>query len=97
MPDSFDRTPKEIIQLAEQLTDLQKEAVLIYEPIVKAIIASRSTDVSHIEHTLDGLLGFAGSEEGLRLFKTLCRHYWQIDPAETVSYIHGYRDMWDTE
>ena len=57
----------------------------------------QTRDIERIDRTLDGLLGFAGSEDGLRFFKTLCRHYWQIAPAETASYIHIYRDMWDSE
>ncbi|MCA9194709.1 MAG: hypothetical protein KDB03_23220 [Planctomycetales bacterium] len=64
---------------------------------VNAIVSSRSTNVRQIEQTLDGLLDFAGSEGGLRLFKSLCRYYWQIDQAATASYIHSYRDLWDNE
>jgi len=70
---------------------------MVYEPIVNAIVTSRSTDVRQIEQTLDGLLDFAGSDGGLRLFKSLCRYYWQIDQAATASYIHSYRDLWDNE
>lgn len=68
-----------------------------YEPVVNSIITGRSTDIRHIEQTLDGLLGFAGCDSGRRLFKTLCRHYWKIDPTATASYIQRYREMWDAD
>lgn len=58
---------------------------------------SRSRDTRHIEHTLDGLLGFCGYDPALLLYKKLCRHYWDIDPAATASYINAYRNMWDSE
>ena len=93
MPDSFDNLTEAIVQLAHELKDLEHRAITVYEPIVNAIVASDSTDVGHIERKLDGLLGFAGSEDVLRLFKSLCRHYWQIAPAATASYVHSYRDM----
>ena len=35
--------------------------------------------------------------EGLALFKTLCRYYWDIDPSATAAYVHAYREMWDPE
>jgi len=75
MPDPFDNPTEAIVHLAHELKDLEHRAIAVYEPIVNTIIASRSNDVGHIEQTLDGLLGFAGSDDGLRLFKSLCRHY----------------------
>ncbi len=30
-------------------------------------------------------------------FKSLCRHYYTLDPAATVEYINIYREMWDNE
>ncbi len=97
MPDSFDNPTDAIFHLAHELKDLEHRAIAVHEPIVKAIISNRSIDVGHIEQTLGGLLGFAGSDDGLRLFKSLCRHYRQIDQAATASYIYSYRDMWDSE
>ena len=97
MPDSFDSPSDAIFHLAQELKDLEQRANVVCEPIVNAIVASRCTDVRQIEQTLDGLLDFAGSDGGLRLFKSLCRYYWQIDQAATASYILSYRDLWDNE
>jgi hypothetical protein len=97
MPDSFDTPTQAILLLAHEFKELEQRAIMVYEPIVNAIVTSRSTDVRQIEQTLDGLLDFAGSDGGLRLFKSLCMYYWQIDQAATASYIHSYRDLWDNE
>ena len=89
--------PKSIIELAEQLASLNVRAGLVYSPIVMDIVDGNSTDTYLIESTLDGLLGFAGSEVGLKLYKKLCRYYWDLDPAATASYVHAYREMWDED
>lgn len=86
-----------IIDLARQLVSLNSRAVSIYSPIVDQIIIQQSTDRSLIESTLDGLLGFAGTEDGLTLYKRLCRYYWDLAPLATASYISAYRKMWDEE
>jgi len=87
----------EITELFDSLMDLGRRAVEAYAPIVEAIVRARSTDVRHIEHTLDGLLGFCFDPDALRLYKRLCRHYYTIDPAATAYYVHAYREMWDSD
>lgn len=84
-------------ELAERLRGIQEQGVAQYTPLVNNIIATRSRDVRHIQHTLDFLLDFACHPAGLELFKRLCRYYYAIDPAATTDYVHAYRDMWDTE
>jgi hypothetical protein len=49
-----------------------------------------------IEHTLDHLLDHACIPTGLALFKSLCRHYWRLNPEATARYIAAYHDMWDS-
>lgn len=90
-------TSDPIVDLAGQLVSLNSRAVSVYSPIVEQIVTQQSTDRSLIESTLDGLLGFAGSEDGLALYKKLCRYYWDLDPLATASYISAYREMWDEE
>ncbi len=86
-----------IFELVKSGSDLARRAVSEYAPIVDSIVRARSKDIRHIEHTLDGLLDFCFDPEALLLYKKLCRHYDDIDPAATVEYVHAYRDMWDTE
>ena len=82
---------------AREMQSLSRVAADQYEPIVDAIIQTRSRDTNHIEHTLDHLLDFCHSPAPLALFKRLCRYYWTIDPAATARQIHAYREMWDSE
>ena len=83
--------------LANRMRDLQRQAAQQYLPVVDDILRTRSRDTQHIEHTLDGLLDFCGHEPVLQLYKKLCRHYWDIDPAATADYINAYREYWDSD
>ena len=90
-------TSKAIIDLARDLRDLQQQAVQQYKPVVDDILRTGSHDIRHIEHTLDGLLDFCGHEPVLEMYKQVCRHYWDIDPAATAHYINAYREYWDRD
>ena len=90
-------TSKGIIDLVRSLDDLQQRAAQQYAPVVDDILRTRSQDVEHIEHTLDGLLDFCGFEPVLAMYKRLCRHYWDIDRAATAYYINAYREYWDSD
>lgn len=83
--------------LAGSMQNLQRQAAQQYQPVVDDILRTRSRDTRHIEHTLDGLLDFCGHEPALQLYKQLCRHYWDIDPAATADYINAYREYWDND
>lgn len=86
-----------ITDLARQVQGLNQRAVEQYQPVVEEIIRTGCNDIRHIEHTLDGLLDFCDYDPALQLYKQLCRHYWQIDPVATASYINAYRELWDSE
>jgi hypothetical protein len=86
-----------VFAIARSMELLNQQAVREYRPIVEGIVRSRSRDVPFIEHTLDGLLDFCGFDSALVLYKTLCRHYWTIDPEATAGYVNAYREMWDAD
>ena len=88
---------KSVTALARELQDLQAVAVAQYTPVVETLIATASRDSRQIERTLDGLLDFCGYGPALHLYRRLCRHYFDIDPVATVSYINAYREMWDSD
>ncbi|MCX5734241.1 MAG: hypothetical protein NTW68_07935 [candidate division NC10 bacterium] len=94
---SGDATYQAIRSLARGLRDLQQQAAQQYQPVVDDILRTRSRDIRHIEHTLDRLLDFCGHEPVLRMYKNLCRHYWDINPAATADYINAYREYWDSD
>jgi hypothetical protein len=87
----------DIAALAESISGLARRAATEYTPLVDAIVGRRSTDIRHIEHTLDGLLDFCFEPDALVLYKKLCRHYYFIDSAAAADYVNAYRQMWDSE
>jgi hypothetical protein len=84
---------EQIDHQVKSVSDLARQAVAAYAPIVDSITGDQSRDVRQIEHTLDGLLDFCFDPEALVLFKTLCRHYYLIDPAATADDVDAYRTM----
>ncbi len=93
----YDALCKTIGALAGSVRDLQQQAAQQYKPAVDDILLTRSCDIRHIEHTLDRLLDFCGHEPVLQMYKQLCRHYSDIDPAATAYYINAYREYWDSD
>ena len=79
------------------LQTLHQQAVETLAPRVREILHSGSRDAHLIEHILDHLPDHACIPKGLAVFKSLCRHYWQINPQATASYITAYREMWDSD
>ena len=94
---SDDDAMQAISTLAGSMRELQQQAAQQYKPVVDGILLARSRDIRHIEHTLDCLLDFCGFEPVLEMYKKLCRHYWDIDPAATAYYINAYREYWDSD
>ena len=86
----------EIIGLVRELQHLQQQAAQHYKAVVDDILLTQSRDIQRIEHTLDRLLDYCAHESVLQLYKKLCRHYWNIDPAATADYVNAYREYWDS-
>jgi hypothetical protein len=86
-----------ILKLVDTMRDLQRKAAQQYQPVLDDILRTCSRDAQHIEHTLDRMLDFCGDEAVLQMYKKLCRHYWDIDPAATAYYINAYREYWDSD
>ena len=86
-----------ILTLADSMRELQRQAAQQYQPLVDDILRTRSRDTEHIEHTLERLLDFCGDEDVLQMYRKLCRHYWDIDPAATAYYVNAYREYWDSD
>lgn len=94
---TYQKLLAEIKQTMAELQTLREEAIETLTPTVQELVRSGSRDVQRIEHTLDQLLDVACLPKGLVLFKTLCRHYWTLEPQATAGYVHAYREMWDDE
>jgi hypothetical protein len=86
-----------VAPLAARIRELQNLVVRECEPIVGRLIRSGSRDVRAIETMLDRLLDVACAPDGLKLFKSLCRHYYFIYPASAAFYVQSYRELWGDE
>ena len=90
-----------IFQLAGQVQALRHEAVTqtlaACQLEVQEIVSRKIDDSRRIERVLDQMLEVAFDETVLTLFKTLCRHYWAIDPHAATEHVRFYREMWDEE
>ena len=87
-----------IFGMAKRIQELNEIALAGIKPRLDNVIRNRITDSKTIERLLDELLDCAGmSEEGLMLFKRLCRYYFRIDPTATAEYIYIYRDLYDSD
>ncbi len=92
-----DPPPQAILDLVDSIRGLEKRAAQQYRPMVDDILRTGSRDAQRIEHTLGGLLDFCGHEPVVLMYRQLCRHYWQLDPAATAFYINAYRERWDSD
>jgi len=86
-----------ILTLAATVNELHRQMTAICAPVVDELMLTRSQDVQKIEQTLDRLLDCACIPEGLRLFKSLSRYYYDLNPAATATYVYAYREMWESE
>ena len=95
--DAYRELLHDLTTVIATLQSLHHQAIETHASTVLEILRSGSRDACLIEHTLDTLLNHSCIPQGLALFKSLCRHYWQLNPEATASYINAYREMWDSE
>ena len=69
-----------------QFRALNEMAVREYTPLVDDI-CSRIASQNEVERLLDYLLGFAGNDKILLLYRRVCRHYFHIYPDSIAWYI----------
>jgi hypothetical protein len=67
---------------------------MYYKPIAEELCKGLASE-SEVEHVLDRMLQFCGSDEMLNLFKRICRCYYERYPEMIAFEINGYREMWD--
>lgn len=91
------RDISDIFALAARIQELNQRAAVEYAPLVEHLIRSDCRDIREIERTLGGLLDFCGHSPVLLLYRRLCRHLWDIDPAAAACYVRFYREMWEDE
>jgi len=97
MEPQMDDLIQSIGEIARAGRRLARQAEKQYAPEVEDILRNQCRDPRRIEHMLDGMLDFGFDAAMVRLYKKLCRYYFEIDPMATASYVYAYRDMWDEE
>jgi hypothetical protein len=93
----LDDLVQSIGEIARAGRRLARQAEKQYAPEVEDILRTQCRDPQRIEHLLDGILDFGFDAAMVRLYKKLCRYYFEIDRRATASYVYAYRDMWDEE
>ena len=91
-----DELAKELEPLFQQLNGLSNQAVAAYAPLVDDICSRKATE-KEVDWLLTWMLDFAGNERMLKLYKRVCRAYWQIYPETIAFYIMEYRKWYDPE
>jgi len=88
----------DIGEMIEKIQVITQEATAQIKPQVLYIIRNNITDHNQIERLLDSLLDYAGMcDDGLLLFKRLCRYYYPINQQATAEYVYIYRDLYDSD
>lgn len=91
-----DELAKKLEPLIQQLNGLNDQAVAAYAPLVDDICSRKATE-KKVDWLLTWMLDFAGNERMLKLYKRVCRAYWQIYPETIAYYIMEYRVFYDPE
>ena len=91
-----DELAKKLEPLIQQLNGLNDQAVAAYAPLVDDICSRKATE-KEVDWLLTWMLDFAGNERMLKLYKRVCRAYWQIYPETIAYYIMEYRRWYDPE
>lgn len=81
-------------EIGGALNSLYDSAITAYTPIVKEL-CSRKGSEKEVEWLLTWLLDYAGEERMLKLFKQVCRSYWELYPQAVAFYILEYRKLYD--
>jgi hypothetical protein len=93
----MDDLVQSIGEIAKTRDQLAYQAEKQYALEVEDILRTQSCDPRQIDRLLDGMLDFCFDPAMLRLYKKLCRYYFEIDPEAAASYVYAYREMWDEE
>ena len=89
---------QEVSGMIESIQPLVRQNLSLLNNQVNVLIKGRERDNNRIQRLLDSLLDYAGMcDEGLVLFKRLCRYYYGINPQITAEYISIYHDLYGSE
>lgn len=83
-----------IQEIADRIQEMDDFAYTTYKPMVEDIVA-RNAPESEVERLLDYMVGFTGDSRMLKLFKQVCRRYYEQYPEMITSVILFYKEMYE--
>jgi signal transduction histidine kinase len=86
---------REIGEALMQINELLKQGLPPLKARVDHIIKHKVTDYNQIDRLLSDLLDYTQIDEGLTIYRRLCKYSFYIYPDLTASYIETYREMYD--
>ena len=81
--------------IVESIKRINRQALLVYKPIVEEICSGRTVKEKELEKVLDGLLSVCISDEMLSLFKQVCRKFYNQYPEIIADYVMFYKEMYE--
>ena len=81
--------------IVESIKSINRQALLVYKPIVEDICSGRTVGVKELENVLDGLVSVCLSDEMLSLFKQVCRKFYNQYPQIITDYVMFYKEMYE--
>ena len=83
-------------RIVREFSKIYEMAYETYNPVVTDL-CSRYAPEDEVEYVLDRMLDFCGEKNMLRLFKQICRKYYEIYPEMIASEINSYREIYDSD
>ena len=93
---TIDDLAENLKPLVEQMKHIHDMAVVAYTPLVDDLCSRKATQ-NEVGWMLDWLLMYAGDDRMLKLYKKICRTFWQTYPDSIAFYIMEYRKEYDPE
>ena len=81
----------------ENLIMLKKEKHKILKSEVEYIINNSVKNEVKIQNTLDELFDLCEEDDGLLLYRRLCRYYYDINSVVAIEYIKFYKEEYDPQ
>ena len=83
--------------IVESIKSINRQALLVYKPIVEEICSGRTIEEKELEKVLDGLLSVCIRDEMLGLFKQVCRKFYNQYPESITDYVMFYKEMYEEQ
>ena len=88
---------EKIDSIVESIKNVNRQAFLVYKPIVDEICSGRAVEEKELENVLDGLVSVCISDEMLNLFKEVCRKFYDQYPEIITDYVMIYKEMYEDQ